>query len=84
MGKKRRKFSSSFKARVALEAIQGLKTISELAGKYEVSISTTTAVRMKHTMVNHRQQPTPQKEETFTDPLTFMEADAPFMTHQIA
>ena len=33
---RRRKFSGGFKARVALEAVQGLKTINELASEYEV------------------------------------------------
>ena len=33
---KRKKFSSEFKARVALEAIRGEKTISEIASIYEV------------------------------------------------
>ncbi len=34
--KRRRSFDDSLKARVALEAIKGEKTISELAGIYEV------------------------------------------------
>ncbi len=33
---KRKKFSSDFKARVALEAIRGEKTITEIASGYEV------------------------------------------------
>jgi transposase-like protein len=33
---KRRKHSAQFKAKVALEAIRGEKTLSELAGLYEV------------------------------------------------
>ena len=33
---KRRTYDDNFKARVALEAIKGEKTISELAGQYEV------------------------------------------------
>ena len=33
---KRKRFSSDFKARVAVEAIRGEKTISEIASKYEV------------------------------------------------
>lgn len=33
---KKRSFDDNFKARVALEAIKGEKTISELAGLYEV------------------------------------------------
>jgi putative transposase len=36
MGKKRRQFTEKFKAKVALEAIKGLKTISELASEYQV------------------------------------------------
>ena len=34
--KTKRSFDDSFKARVALEAIKGAKTISELSGIYEV------------------------------------------------
>ena len=33
---KRKNFSSEFKARVAVEAIRGEKTISEIASRYEV------------------------------------------------
>jgi transposase-like protein len=33
---KRRTYDDNFKARVALEAIKGEKTISEIAGQYEV------------------------------------------------
>lgn len=33
----RRKFSSSFKAKVALEAIKGQQTLAELATKFELS-----------------------------------------------
>lgn len=36
MKKGRRNHSARFKAKVALEAVKGLKTISELASKYEV------------------------------------------------
>jgi putative transposase len=36
MGRKRRRFSADFKAKVALEAIRGRKTVAELAGEYEV------------------------------------------------
>ncbi len=36
MGKKRRKFSDRFKAKVALEAIQGVKTIAELVAEHQV------------------------------------------------
>jgi transposase-like protein len=35
MGKRsRKKFSSSFKSKVALEAVKGLKTINEIASEY--------------------------------------------------
>ena len=36
MSKKRRRFNSDFKFRVALEAAKGQRTISELAGEYQV------------------------------------------------
>ncbi|MGJ1194608.1 MULTISPECIES: transposase [unclassified Sphingobacterium] len=36
MKKTRRKFSASFKAKVAIEAIKEQQTIHELASKYEV------------------------------------------------
>ncbi len=36
MKKQRRKHSPEFKAKVALEAIQGLKTLSEIAQQYEI------------------------------------------------
>lgn len=36
MGKKRRKFTGKFKAKVALEAVKGVKTIAELASEYQV------------------------------------------------
>ncbi len=37
MKKQRRKHSSEFKARVALEAFRGLKTVSEIAAEFEVN-----------------------------------------------
>ena len=36
MSQKRRKFTAEFKARVALEALSGEQTLSELASKYGV------------------------------------------------
>jgi len=36
MSQKRRRFSAAFKARVAIEAIRGHKTVAELAGEYQV------------------------------------------------
>jgi transposase-like protein len=36
MGRSHRKFSSELKARVAIEAIKGLRTVTELAGEHQV------------------------------------------------
>ncbi|MGQ9870984.1 hypothetical protein [Leptodesmis sp.] len=36
MSNKRKQYSPQFKAKVALEAIRGEKTVAELAGQYEV------------------------------------------------
>jgi len=36
MKKQRRKHAAEFKARVVLEAIRGLKTVSEIAAEYEI------------------------------------------------
>ena len=36
MGKKRRRFTDQFKAKVALEAVRGVKTLAELAAQYQV------------------------------------------------
>lgn len=36
MKKQRRKHSAEFKARVALEAIKGIKTVSQIAQEYEI------------------------------------------------
>jgi putative transposase len=36
MERKRRRFSDSFKAKVALEGVKGLKTLAELASEYKV------------------------------------------------
>ena len=36
MPRKRRRFSSEFKARVSIEAIKGQRTLAELAGEHQV------------------------------------------------
>ncbi len=36
MGKQRKRHSKEFKARVALEALKGVKTLSELASEYKL------------------------------------------------
>ncbi len=36
MGRKRRAFTDAFKAKVALDAVKGVKTLGELAAQYQV------------------------------------------------
>ncbi len=36
MGKKRVRYSAEVKAKIALEALKGVKTVNELAGQYQV------------------------------------------------
>lgn len=36
MGRKRRAFTDEFKARVALDAVKGMKTLGELAAQYQI------------------------------------------------
>ena len=36
MSKKRRTFSDKFKAKIALEAVRGLKTLAQLAAEYQI------------------------------------------------
>lgn len=36
MGRQRRRFTAQFKAKVALEAVRGEKTVAQLAGEHEV------------------------------------------------
>ena len=43
MGNKRRTFSKEFKARVALEALKGVKTTAELASAHKIHPSQVTA-----------------------------------------
>ena len=39
MAKKRRTYSSEFKARIALEALAGLKTASEIAAEHAINVN---------------------------------------------
>ena len=39
MKKKRNQFSNSFKAKVALEAVKGLKTTAQIASEYQVHVT---------------------------------------------
>jgi len=36
MGRKRRAFTDEFKAKVALDAVKGVKTLAELAAQYQI------------------------------------------------
>ncbi len=49
MGTKRRSYSDKFKAKVALEAIKEMKTISELSSEYRVH-PTQISLWKKHTI----------------------------------
>ena len=39
MKNQRKKFSPSFKTKVALEAVKGLKTVAEIASKYQIHVT---------------------------------------------
>lgn len=49
MGQRRKKHSDEFKARVALDAVKGVKTLSELSSEYRVH--STVIARWKHQLV---------------------------------
>lgn len=51
MSTKRHSYSNSFKAKVALDAVRGIKTISELASEYKVH-PTQISTWKKHMMRN--------------------------------
>ena len=72
MNKKRRRHSSDFKFRIALEAVKGEKTISQLAGEYNVHPTQITTWKKQllsqgstiFTRPNDRQQRDQQERET--------------------
>ncbi len=51
MGKQRQKHSDSFKAKVALDAIRGMKTLAQLSSEYQVHQSRICAWK-KHLLSN--------------------------------
>lgn len=74
MGKKRRRFTSSFKARVALDAVRGIKTLAELASEHHVHPNQISAWRKQ--LVGQAQElfvrgksPAGKTEEELTAPL---------------
>lgn len=54
MGKKRRTFTDKFKAKVALEAVKGVKTLAELATEYQVH--PTQVSEWKRLLLEHSQE----------------------------
>jgi len=72
LNKKRRRHSSDFKFRIALEAVKGEKTISQLAGEYNVHPTQITTWKKQllsqgstiFTRPNDRQQRDQQERET--------------------
>ena len=74
MERKRRTFSASFKAKVALDAAKGLKTLAELSSEYKVHPSQISEWK-KHLLLNAPEifaGPTskrPKTEEELTAPL---------------
>ena len=46
MAKKRRRHTAAYKFRIALEALEGGKTISQLSSKYEVNANMIRAMRL--------------------------------------
>ncbi len=67
MKKERRKFSASFKAKVALEAVKEVSTIQELASKYQLHPTQIAAWKRefleKAELVFSKEQPSSKGEE---------------------
>jgi len=74
MTKKRRQFSDKFKAKVAVEAIKGLKTLAELSTEYKVH-SNQISTWKKQLLTNapelfqSEKKRRPKSEEEITAPL---------------
>jgi len=74
MTKKRRQFSDKFKAKVAVEAIKGLKTLAELSTEYKVH-SNQISTWKKQLLANapelfqSEKKRRPKSEEEITAPL---------------
>ena len=74
MTKKRRQFSDKFKAKVAVEAIKGLKTLAELSTEYKVhpnQISTWKKQLLANApeLFQSEKKRRPKSEEEITAPL---------------
>ncbi|GMV67446.1 MAG: hypothetical protein AMXMBFR75_32360 [Candidatus Hinthialibacteria bacterium] len=68
MGKNRRRFPREFKAKVALAAVRGDRTVNEIAGKFELHPTQVTTWRRQllegaaELFVDGRQRGDPEKE----------------------
>ncbi len=74
MSKKRRQLTESFKAKVALEAVKEVKTLSELASEYQVHPNQVSEwkkqlVRQAPDLFSRKSARTPRTEEELTAPL---------------
>lgn len=74
MAGKRRRFSAQFKAKVAIEAIKGQRTIAELAGQYEVHPNQITQWKKQlleaaDQVFSHRQESDRQNQDELTGKL---------------
>lgn len=74
MSRKRRQFTSKFKARVALDALRGLKTLGELATEHQVHPNQISSwkkqlVEQAGELFTRGKQATEKSEEEVTGPL---------------
>ncbi len=74
MKNERHKFSPSFKTKVALEAVKGLKTGAEVASKYQVHVSQVNAWKKKlldnaDSLFDRKAKKSAPTEEEITAPL---------------
>ena len=74
MKNERKKFSPSFKTKVALEAVKGLKTVAEIASKYQVHVTQVNAWKKQlldnaDSLFDRKSNKTAPSEEEITAPL---------------
>jgi transposase-like protein len=74
MKNERKKFSPSFKTKVALEAVKGLKTVAEIASKYQVHVTQVNAWKKllldnADSLFDRKSNKTAPSEEEITAPL---------------
>ncbi len=74
MKNERKKFSASFKTKVALEAVKGLRTVAEIASKYQVHASQVNAWKKQlldnaDSLFDRKSKKTEPSEEEITAPL---------------